>query len=317
MENIIIDTDLGYDCDDGGALIIANKLHKQGRIRVAVMTHCVNSNEGAFAIKKINEYYGNSDIPIGVSDYYAFDVNLLYEEFFCKLKYRDDFAGFKEKPSFYKLLRGCFSQEVSSKEKFVCSSDLILEDLEQAEDNSITLVCIGQLNTLAALIKKNHSLLKKKIKKAVVMCGNFAQTGDYFDDGETLWNGEFNVIMDIKSAQTVINESDIRIDFIDYNQGIDILTGDGLFNQTDNPVSKMYNIHGKGKECASWDPITVLYASGEYDYIFQATSMGKAFVNEHGKTTFSVGNGKHRLISIIPEKKNELRNLINDFFGNK
>ena len=314
MIDIIIDTDLGYDCDDSGALVVANKLHAQKRMNLLAVTHCVNRNKGAFAIKKINEYYGNGDIPVGVSKGYAFEVERFYEEFFLKLKYRDDFAGFPEKPSFYKMLDGCFGDSFSPDEPFAFSHEVIVEQLEIADDQSVTLVCIGQLNTFATLVKNYHELLKKKVKKAVVMCGNFAQDGEYFDDGETLWHGEFNVIMDLESARTVIEKAEIPIDFIDFHQGVDVLTGEGLSGQTDNPAYKMYQIHKKGRECPSWDPIAVVYASGEYGDLFSATPFGKVALDKRGRTTFCVGDGRHRLVSISAENKKKLRTVINDYF---
>lgn len=316
MLNIIIDTDLGYDCDDGGALIIANKLHKKNKINVLAITHCVNSIEGAMAIKKINDYYGNSDIPIGVSDNYAFDVNNLYEEIFMNFKHHDDFIGYAEKPSFYKLLRSSFDDLSYCKENFPISYLQIVESLSEVEDNSAILVCIGQLNTFANLIKYNHTLLKKKLKKAVVMCGNFYQENDYFDDGETFWPGEFNVIMDLNSSKTVINHSEIPIDFIDYNQGVDILTGEGLIGQEDNPIYKMYKIHGKGKECSSWDPIAVLYATELYNDNFEVSPTGRVMVDNKGKTSFTIGEGVHRLVSIKDNMKQNIKNIINNFFKN-
>ena len=99
MEKIIIDTDLGYDCDDSGTLVLANKLHSQKIIDVLAVTHCVNRNEGGMAIKHINSYYGNDEIPIGVSDNYAFNVDDFYEAFYKNLKYNENFTS-KSKCSF-------------------------------------------------------------------------------------------------------------------------------------------------------------------------------------------------------------------------
>lgn len=316
MENIIIDTDLGFDCDDGGVLVLANKLHKLKKVNILAVTHCVNKTEGGIAIKKINEFYGNENIPVAISSDYSFDVDYLYEEFFEKMNYHDDFEGFDEKPTFYKLLNVAFPSDCLKKETtFISSEQLIKETLLQAEDNSVVLLCVGQLNTFAKATTKFKDLFNCKVKKAVVMCGNFQQTGEYFDDGETYWPGEFNVIMDIESAKTVLNDTDFPIDIIDYNQGVNVLTGDGLKNQTENPVYKMYKKHGKGKECSSWDPIAFLCATGEYEDFFEYSKEGKVLVEEKGKTIFKEGDGKHRLVFVRSEKRQQLRDTINEIFS--
>ena len=312
MEKIIIDTDLGFDCDDAGALALANYFHNKKEIDLITVTHCVNRIIGAVAIEKINGYYGNSNICVGISNGYAFNVDNLYEEIFLKLKYRDDFKGFSEKPSFYKLLNSFVTDEELNGKVYQNSVKLILDKLKTAEDKSVTLVCIGQLNNFANLIKADKELAKRKLKKAVVMCGNFKQIGDYYDDGETLWHGEFNVIMDVKSAKEVISNTDMPIDFVDYNNGDDILTGDGLLGQEDNPVYKTYKIHGKGRECSSWDLVALLHATGLYSNLFVLSDCGSVKVVNKGRTEFNLGGGKHRLVAV--KDKSAIREEINRIF---
>ena len=318
MEKLIIDTDLGFDCDDGGVLVLANKLYRKKQIDILAVTHCVNRLEGAIAIKRINEYYGNNNIPVGVSDNYAFNVDNLFEEFFRKLNYSEGFNGFPFKPSFYKLLHAAFSaEELKADAGFPNSVDVIKEKLQTAEDKSVTLLCIGQLNDFANLIRSSYELMERKLKRAVVMCGNFLQEGRYYDDGELLWPGEFNIIMDIKSAKFVFNDNDLPIDVIDYNQGIDVLTGSGFIGREDDIVYKMYRSHGNGRECASWDPIAFLYACGMYGNFFNVSKQGRILVEEGGRTVFTEKPGKHRLVFVKPDKKSDVRNVINDLFGDR
>lgn len=298
----------------GGALLIANKLYKNKKINLMAVTHCVNRVLGGNAIKKINGYYNHADIPVGVAERYAIDVDRLYEDFYQKLQYRKDFKGFLFKPSFYRLLDVIVDQKENIIENFESAYSLIIKKLKEAENGSVTLVCIGQMNNLADLIKNNIELLKEKINRIVVMCGNFQQSGEYYDDGETLWYGEFNIILDKESAKNVFAEKDLPLDIIDYNVGCNILTGSGLIGQEDNPVYKMYKLHGKGKECPSWDPIALLCASELYKDCFTVSGYGTVSVSDKGKTTFTEGEGKHRLISVKENKKEHLREVINGIY---
>ena len=79
-EKLIIDTDLGFDCDDAGALAIANKLKNEGKIDILAVTHSVNKKIGGEAINLINDSYGNADIPVGIAERYALNVDEFYEE---------------------------------------------------------------------------------------------------------------------------------------------------------------------------------------------------------------------------------------------
>lgn len=42
MENLIIDTDFGFDCDDAGTLAVANILINEVKINIFAVTHSVN-----------------------------------------------------------------------------------------------------------------------------------------------------------------------------------------------------------------------------------------------------------------------------------
>ena len=61
----ILDTDMGSDCDDAGALALLHQLSKQGKAEILAVTHCASERTGAVSIKALNDWYGKPDIPIG------------------------------------------------------------------------------------------------------------------------------------------------------------------------------------------------------------------------------------------------------------
>lgn len=318
---IIIDTDLGFDCDDAGALAVANILHKKSEIEVLAITHSVNRKEGCAAIKAINEYYGN-DVPVGIAENYAFNVDEFYENFYAKMRFNPNFSGFAEKPSFYRLL-DCVIKRGSVKENLTSAKKLIAEKLSVQEDNSVIFLEIGQMNNIADMLTEGDSgfgtsyrtLFKRKVKKIVAMCGNFEQKGEFYDDGSVFWQGEFNVLMDIKSCRKVFSEKDLPVDVLDFNQGKDVLTGSGLEGQTNNPVYKIYRKCGNGKECESWDIVSLIYAAQKCTEMFLISDYGKVKIDDKGRSLFSTGNGKHRLIKLKGEKT--LSNKINAFLAKR
>ena len=65
VKRIFVDTDLGSDCDDGGALALLHALAGLGLCDIIGITYCISCESGPAAIDAINRYYGRQDIPIG------------------------------------------------------------------------------------------------------------------------------------------------------------------------------------------------------------------------------------------------------------
>lgn len=297
MEKIIIDTDLGFDCDDAGALAIANKLKNEGKIEILAVTHSVNKKIGCDAIKLVNDYYGNPDIPVGIAERYAMNVDNFAEEYCAKFRYAENFQGWGEDPTFYKILNELNLEKYKSA-VYPSAKELIIETLGKSEDKSVTIVCIGQANNVADALSENAALFNKKVKRVVVMCGNFNDYDYEYLLGNMYWKGEFNVILDVKSMQRLFGEKDLPVFVLDFNQGFDVLSGETLKDQTDNPVRTAYYIHGNcvNFNLPSWDVMVLMFASGAFDAMFSLSEKGAVSVDDNGKTTFKQGNGEHRLI---------------------
>ena len=316
MEKLIIDTDLGFDCDDAGALAIANMLKNKGELEILAVTHSVNKKIGCDAIKLVNDYYKNAGIPVGVAERYALNADRFYEEFYAKFHYAESFPGWGEKPTFYKILN---KFDLGKYENVVYRSakEIIIGTLEKSEDKSVTVVCIGQANNVADVLETNGVLFKKKVKRVVVMCGNFNDYDYEYRLGDMYWKGEFNVLLDIHSMQRLFAERDLPIYVLDFNQGFDVLSGAPLQSQTDNPVKTAYFVHGNGTNfnLPSWDIMAVMFASGEFTDMFSLGEKGSVTVDDNGKTTFRQGNGEHRLIYRKTEQK-AFADCINELFDN-
>ncbi len=316
MENLIIDTDFGFDCDDAGALAVANILINEGKINILAVTHSVNKKIGCDAIKLINDYYGNPDIPVGVAERYALNVDEFYEEFYAKFHYADGFPGWGEKPTFFKILNNLNLKKYKNV-VYRPAKEVIIEKLDESDDKSVTVVCIGQANNIADVLDTNGALFKKKVKRVVVMCGNFNDYDYEYRLGDMYWKGEFNVLLDIRSMQRLFAERDLPIFVLDFNQGFDVLSGASLQNQSDNPVKMAYFVHGNGINfnLPSWDIMTLMFASGEFNDMFSLGEKGSVSVDDNGKTTFRQGNGEHCLIYRKTEQKS-FADRINGLFNN-
>ena len=63
--NLIIDTDMGLDVDDVGALSVAHNLANKGQTNILATIHNSGFDLGIAAVKVINNYYGRDKVPIG------------------------------------------------------------------------------------------------------------------------------------------------------------------------------------------------------------------------------------------------------------
>ena len=187
-EKIIVDTDMGSDCDDAGALAL---LHKYVDLDKAEIIGCIYSSGkvpfGAGIIEAINIYYGRPDLPIGA--------------------YQGQEVGDpKDKMNAEKLAK----DTVAFKNTIIYNSDV--EDqtrlnrklLVNQEDNSVTYLTIGHTVGLYELLVSTpdeisplsgFELVRKKIKRWVAFGGgterfdshNFTKDWNFYKNGTAIY----------------------------------------------------------------------------------------------------------------------------------
>ena len=270
---IIIDTDIGFDSDDAGALALANVHCNENRVTISGMTHCVAGGDGVKVIDAINRYYGN-EFPIGEARFSRADPR----------NYRPFVRRIAEK-------YGCGISARSAVETMKAA-------LDESEEKTVTFVGIGQMNDFAALVERYPELVREKAARFVIMAGCFEEyDAVYTDKNGYLFEAEFNVALDVESARSFVGTNDVEIDFIDYAQGVDVYTGRAFRRDADSPLYEAY------RDCKdfvnlSWDLLAVEYACGTSADMFTEGQWGTVSIDEKGKTTFREGSGKHRLIKL-------------------
>lgn len=253
MKKVILDTDLGCDSDDIGAVVVLNQLYKKELVLPLLITS-VNSNiEPAIVIDEINRYY-NSKIPIGMN---------LTVPYGIKDGYAKDIVS---------------KFNISTTKEFMDSSLAIHNTL--LESDEITLIAVGPLTNIANYINKyGESLLNEKVKEMYVMAGNFVSS-----------NAEWNITEDINAMKIVLKKYHNKMVFIPFEVGYDVYTARNLIN-SDTLMGYGYFIHNGGPR-PSWDPITVYYAITQSND-FTLSSKGTVNCDEKGVTTFIKGEGNH------------------------
>jgi len=241
---VILDTDIGPDYDDVGALAVLHALADKGEvIPLAIMAS--NKNQlVAPTIDLLNTYFGRSDLPIGAVKGSGADI-----------------GAWQKWPE---MLLAKYPHTLNSTSDAPDALTLYRKILQNEPDNSVTIVSIGFLTNLSNLLNSNsdkysdlsgHDLIKRKVKKLVSMAGEFPE------------GREYNLLTDSAASSNVFNNWPTPVIFSGFEIGKNIKTGLGLVNDVSikGPVKDVFAFcMPKAKEDKagrmSWDETTVLVA---------------------------------------------------------
>lgn len=285
MLKLIIDTDIGNDCDDAGALAVAHNLANQKYCDILAITSDTSRKDGALAIEIINQYY-QKNIPVGMTK---------------KSSFLDEQHGYGE---YSRALVERYPQYING--RIIEDSTSLLRKTLALLNGKARFVCLGPLNNIADLMQSTPclysnltgiELINQKIESFIIMGGEFQTEKQLYLEGKKMI-AEWNILQDIKSAQYVIHHLMCPIVFVPYSVGL-IKTGHLLFSDPNyhSPIKLSYQVHSKGPR-QSWDPIAVYYAiMGESD-LFELSDYGHVTVLDNGQTIFKKDKmGKHQYIS--------------------
>ena len=257
---IIFDTDLGYDCDDAGALGVLHALADLGEANLLATMTVVGAPHSAGALDVINTYYGHPDVPVGA---------YMGERWADARPY-----WLKPDVDFLEPLVETHPSDIETRAQAQEAVALYRQTLAAQPDESVTVVTVGFLQNLADLLASSadaHSplsgraLVAQKVKGLVVMGGRYPENDDTRD-----FNLTGGPEKDVQAAQEVIEAWPTPIVFSGSEIGDAIFTGRTLPDTLpENPVAHAYDLFpgtDNNGERASWDLTAVLYAvRGEED----------------------------------------------------
>ena len=243
MKRIFVDTDLGSDCDDGGALALLHALAGLGLCDIIGITYCISCESGPAAIDAINRYYGRQDIPIGSLQMGGYPAN--------------------SKHPFTDVIKEEYKNSYPDRSFCDDATDVFRRVLSEQPDKSVTLIAIGPATNLKLFLESKpdcfssldgKALFSQKVENVCIMGGNFT-----VNDGKRI--PEFNIESDSEAARTFFDMCESDIFMLPFEMAYDILTGKKLFEcfGNENPVRRCYEVYCGGPR-SSWDPCTVLFS---------------------------------------------------------
>lgn len=294
---VLLDTDLGGDCDDAGAIALLHVFEKQNKVEILGMTHTTSAKWGPAAIDIINKYYDNDKVEIGATT-------------------RDNFLNGDEYNTFLEKMYDNFESDYRNRDLVEDAVVLLRRKISEASDK-VTIACIGQLNNLAELLKSGPckysqltgiELVKEKVDTVFLMAGLFEKEVEYHG---SLYDTEYNVVTDIDSAKFAIENTPVKMVFIDFIAGYRIKTFGPLLEEKDmdNPVTFAY-YHFSNLARESWDPLTIYFMVFGESEDLKLSEYGTVSVGLEGKTSFKQSDdGLHRYV-ILNVKPEEIRDKI-------
>jgi inosine-uridine nucleoside N-ribohydrolase len=241
---IIMDTDIGPDYDDVGALAILHALSDRGEAKPLAVISCNRNELTVPSIEVLNTYFGRPELLTGAPKGSApdFGASQKWPEMIVA-KYPHKTARTSDAPDAVKTYRKILSKQ---------------------PDQSVTIVTVGFLTNLANLLESEPDeisplngdlLVRRKVKLLVSMAGTFPA------------GREYNVHIDSTSSERVFSKWPTQIIFSGFEIGKQIKTGLRVVanEKLNSPVKDVYAMSmplskGDAEGRMSWDQTAVLVA---------------------------------------------------------
>ncbi len=223
---VILDTDIGPDCDDVGAIVTLIHYAEQYGFPILGVCNCTSNRAGTGAIDAVFRHCGMATPPLGqwsqpgfMDDPDCHKYNDAVAEKFSPA-YRDGTLKTEDEVTFYRRL------------------------LADAPDDGVTVITIGMFNNLAALLRSpadgispltGMELVRRKVHCLVSMAAILPE------------GRECNVVKDYRAAEYVLGAWPTAIYLSDFHVGFSVRTG--YAHITDpaeveaNPLALSYHLY--------------------------------------------------------------------------
>jgi len=304
IPNIIFDTDLGNSTDDVFAMQALFAYQDAGFCRVKGVMQSRKLGKAKLLIDKFMHYYKADNVPLGLVEG--------EQQFFEIIPYYQ--LADSVKPNGKPLFE---STGISLSDRLPAWK-LYRKLLSEADDNSISIVCVGMFTNLGLLLGSEadeysalsgRELVKKKVRRLDLMGGCFSPVPLRYSEGgiPKMLVAEYNISGDIPLAQKVINDWPTEIHLLPLEEGMnfpsvhnDIL--EQYSKKQDSPIYQIYrryNEWGKGDVGQyMWDVITMFHTILGEEF-FDCSPTGYISVKDNGTTEFTSDlDGNAHIISM-------------------
>jgi pyrimidine-specific ribonucleoside hydrolase len=278
---IIFDSDMGPDYDDVGAITLLHAFADSGYAKI-LATVASTKYEGVAAVFNVlNTYFKRPGIIIGVPKGKALEL--------------------KDRQHWTDTLLLKYPHNIKRNDEVAGATEVYRKVLASQPDKSVTIVTVGFLTNLSALLQSapdkysklnGKELVRQKVKQLVCMAGRFPG------------GSEFNVNRDAAASQFVFTNWETPVLFSGVEIGFKIKTGLPLIHNEaikNSPVKDVFRIcipldpqDSAGR--MSWDETAILIAIKGYKPWYNIEK-GKMIVAEDGSNTWIKDSMLHSYIT--------------------
>jgi hypothetical protein len=294
--SVILDTDMGDDCDDVGALFILHGAVERGEARLLATMGCVSADAIAPALDAINTWFGRPEIPVGT----------LKE------------PGFLVGPHYTAEIARRFPHRFPSGKDYPDAAALYRQVLAKQPDGSVVVLAIGPLRNLAHLLKSppdgaspldGRALVAKKVKRLDVMGGTYPPSANKKE-------AEWNFKQDSAAAALVCSAWPTPVLF--NGEGGSTCSGRRVTYEMPehNPLTMAYRHYpgvGFAGDRLSWDSISSLVAVRGTAPWYKVVSGGFNLTDAAtGINTWQTGEDRGHSYLVLQARKPEIEKALED-----
>lgn len=266
QQRVILDADIDSDVDDVEALAMLHTLQKEKEILLLGVIVTSDDPYAATCVSAVNHYYGQANLPIG----------------FLKNQ-----TALKNHSKYTRQLSTEFPHLLKSYEEAEDAVSLYRKLLSQSPDNSVTILSIGHLSSLQALLKSGSdqnsnlsgiALVNQKVNRWICMGGQFPE------------GKEANFYRpDPQSTVYSLQVFPKPMLFCGWEMGEKVITGGKMLQKNlkpQNPVYRAYQLYNNFAGRPSWDQVAVLALSKKSKKYFDTIKTGYCLVNADGSNSW-------------------------------
>lgn len=292
---VILDSDIGQDCDDAGAFALLHQFANKGEVEILATMFPMQDPMGAPAMDVLNTYYGRPDLPVGT--------------YKGSYQYRGKLSD-----TYNTKLAQNFPHDLRRGQDAPDAVQLYRQILARQPNQSVVIVVVGPEQLVADLLRSGpdaasklagEALVRQKVKLLAVMGAGFPR-GD-----------EWNIKLAPEAARRVAETWPTPIVYSGFEIGEAIRTGARLFSETPvtNPVRAAYDNHpdlDKQRNRHSWDQTALLYAVRGLQDHWTAVTTGSNVIAADGKNEWRTAPDKDHQYLVRKQPAAVVQKIIED-----
>eukprot|EP00602_Paraphysomonas_sp_CaronLab_P000530 CAMPEP_0185021796 /NCGR_PEP_ID=MMETSP1103-20130426/4504_1 /TAXON_ID=36769 /ORGANISM="Paraphysomonas bandaiensis, Strain Caron Lab Isolate" /LENGTH=419 /DNA_ID=CAMNT_0027553539 /DNA_START=34 /DNA_END=1293 /DNA_ORIENTATION=- len=269
---LIIDTDLGFDVDDVGAIAVGNYFQDIGEAEILAVIHNTAFYKGIGGVDVINHWYDRFDLELG--------------------GYRGQWGSSDDaqdaQDSYTSSIERDYPSDIQNYDQVLDEVSAYKKALSGADNNTVVVVSIGEPLAIRNILQAEYDLFVSKVREVHYMDGGY-NFGCGDSDGSE-WSPWLGSTEDCDgAAQYVVDHipSSIR-QYFSLN-GENILTGSRFQEGCGSgPVKEAYQLWTNYGSRPSWDLISVYMAIRGVESLYSTAYAGTNNVDYYGHEDFDV-----------------------------